>query len=301
VSLPRAVFKGRTYLLTRRCSERRFFLRPDKKTNQAFWYCLAEAANRYGIRVHAVLAMSNHYHAVISDPHGRYPRFTEHFHKMLAKCRNAHLGRWEALWASEPTSVVELVGPWAIWDKIIYALCNPVAAGLVARAADWPGATSLGKMLSGRTIKVRRPAWFFDRAGKMPAVVELELHRPAGFGHLTDEQWADKLRDAVASREAKCATAHRKAGASVLGRKAVLAQSAFACPASHAPRRGVSPQVAAANKWRRIETLQRNRVFVEVYRDAWERLKAGVRDVVFPPGTYKLALHGLVRCGVPPA
>jgi REP-associated tyrosine transposase len=301
VSLPRAVFKGRTYLLTRRCSERRFFLRPGKKTNQAFVYCLAEAANRHGIRVHAVLAMSNHYHAVISDPRGRYPRFIEHFHKMLAKCLNVHWGRWEALWASEPTSVVELVGPWAIWDKIIYALCNPVAAGLVARATDWPGVTSLGKMLSGRSITARRPTWFFDRAGKMPAVVELELHRPAGFDDLSHSQWADKLRGAIAAREAQLATARRKAGRSVLGRKAVLAQSAFDCPASHAPRRGMSPRVAAANKWRRIEALQRNRGFVEVYRDAWERLTAGARDVVFPLGTYKLALHGLVRCGVPPA
>jgi REP-associated tyrosine transposase len=141
---------------------------------------------------------------------------------------------------------------------------------------------------------------FFDRAGKMPAVVELELHRPAGFGELTRER-ADKLRGAIAAREAQLATARRKAGRSVLGRKAVLAQSAFDCPASHAPRRGMSPRVAAANKWRRIEALQRNRGFVEVYRDAWERLTAGARDVVFPLGTYKLALHGLVRCGVPPA
>jgi hypothetical protein len=29
MSLPREVLPGRTYMITRRCSERRFFMRPD--------------------------------------------------------------------------------------------------------------------------------------------------------------------------------------------------------------------------------------------------------------------------------
>ena len=56
MSLPRAVFKGRTYLLSRRCSERRFFLRPGKKTNKAFLYCLAEAAKRSAHRFSKLVA-----------------------------------------------------------------------------------------------------------------------------------------------------------------------------------------------------------------------------------------------------
>ena len=48
MSLPREVLPGRTYMVTRRCSERRFFLRPDHATNNAFIYCLAMAAARTG-------------------------------------------------------------------------------------------------------------------------------------------------------------------------------------------------------------------------------------------------------------
>ena len=44
MSLPRAIVLGRRYMITRRCSERRFFMRPDRKTNNAFIYCLALAA-----------------------------------------------------------------------------------------------------------------------------------------------------------------------------------------------------------------------------------------------------------------
>jgi len=44
MSLPRAIVPGRRYMITRRCSERRFFMRPDRETNNAFVYCLALAA-----------------------------------------------------------------------------------------------------------------------------------------------------------------------------------------------------------------------------------------------------------------
>ena len=43
MSLPRAILPGRRYLITRRCSERRFLMRPDRETNNAFVYCMALA------------------------------------------------------------------------------------------------------------------------------------------------------------------------------------------------------------------------------------------------------------------
>ena len=60
MSLPRQVLPGAFYMITRRCSERRFLLRPDRVTNNAYLYCLIEAARaamleparrlRYGLR-----------------------------------------------------------------------------------------------------------------------------------------------------------------------------------------------------------------------------------------------------------
>src|ERR1700759_3787741 len=46
MSLPRQVIPGRFYMITRRCTQRQFLLRPDEQTNNAFLYCLAEAAQR---------------------------------------------------------------------------------------------------------------------------------------------------------------------------------------------------------------------------------------------------------------
>ncbi len=84
-------------------------MRPDRETNNAFIYCLAVAAQRYGIRVIFTVAASNHHHTGIEDPDGNYPAFLEHFRdKLFAKCQNALRGRWENFWSSEQTSVVRL-------------------------------------------------------------------------------------------------------------------------------------------------------------------------------------------------
>jgi len=46
-------------MFTRRCSERRFFLRPDAETTNAFWYCLGWAAQKHRQVLHAAVALSN--------------------------------------------------------------------------------------------------------------------------------------------------------------------------------------------------------------------------------------------------
>jgi hypothetical protein len=47
--------------------------------------------------------------------------------------------------------------------------------------------------------------------------------------------------------------------------------------------------VASRNKWARLEALQRCKQFATDYREAWRRWCAGVRDIVFPAGTYLMA------------
>ena len=78
--LPRQVLPRQFYLITRRCTQRQFLLRPDNATNNGFLYCLIDAALRCEIDVVLPCAMSNHYHVVIYDRAGRYPEFIEHFH-----------------------------------------------------------------------------------------------------------------------------------------------------------------------------------------------------------------------------
>ena len=132
---PRQILPGATYLVTRRCTQRQFLLTPTTRRHvETFFFCLAYAAGRTGIQVHAVVVMGNHYHLVLTDPHGVLPVFAECLNKLVAKCMNAMRGRWENFWASEPVSYVRLLDDEAVVDKIAYTMCNPVQEGLVKRA-----------------------------------------------------------------------------------------------------------------------------------------------------------------------
>ena len=81
---------------------------------------------------------------------------------MFAKCQNALRGRWENFWSSEQTSVVRLVDPDDVLDKMTYALTNPVKDGLVERAHHWPGVTSIGFLLHSATLVASRPKRFLS-------------------------------------------------------------------------------------------------------------------------------------------
>jgi putative transposase len=296
MTLPRQVVPGCDYMVTRRCSERRFFLRPDDETNNAFVYCLALAAQRAKVQVTFTIAMSNHHHTGIHDPEGNFPAFIEYFHGLLARCQNAHLGRFENFWSSEPTSAVRLVEPNDILDKMVYAFINPVAADLVDRVEEWPGVTSFNATLSGGQLVARRPKHFFRNSGELPEVVELPIHRPVGLKDLSPDDWAKLLEERVRDKESRERVRRTAQGIRVLGHRGVLSQRPFDCPNTHAPRFQMSPRVAAKSKWARIEALLRNRAFVEKYRDAFMRYVAGVADVLFPFGTYLMRKIARVPC-----
>jgi hypothetical protein len=130
----------------------------------------------------------------------------------------------------------------------------------------------------------------------MPEVVSLPMARPLGFAHLGPSEWANLVTERVRAKEADHHQRRAAKGITVLGRERILRQSPFDCPAGHAPRFQMSPQVAAKNKWARIEALMRNRGFIERYRDAFVGHMAGLADVLFPFGTYWMRKFGKVGC-----
>jgi putative transposase len=285
MSLPRQVLPGSFYMLTRRCTQRQFLLRPDPIANQTFVYCLAEAAQRFDIEIILPSAMSNHHHDVLFDRHGRANEFTEHFHKMLAKAMNAHRGRWENLWSSEPPCLVRLTDPADVLDKLVYAATNPVKDGLVERVHHWPGVNGLSALLNRRPLEARRPLQFFRANGKMPEHVVLELRIPPELGD--PDEVRRQLRERVAAEEKRIADERRRTGKRVLGRRAILSQSWRDSPASCEPRRGLRPRIAARSKWSRVEAQRRCRAFLAAYRAARADWLAG-RAALFPAGTYWL-------------
>jgi len=293
MTAPRQVLAGTTYLVTRRCAQRQFLLRPSQVTTSVFRYLLALAAGRSGVQVHAYCVLSNHYHLVVSDPQARLPAFQQLLDALVARAVNAALGRWESFWAPDSYSAVALPTPADVVDKVAYVLANPVAAGLVRTGRAWPGLWSSPEAMGAGPEEVRRPEHFFDPKGGLPGEVPLELGVPPGFGSV--EAYREQVRSALAEHEGR---AVRKAKGAFLGVGGVLRQAPQGRPRRGATRRGLNPRAAGWDKWKRVEVLGRLREFLQAYREAWAARKAGKAGAVFPAGTYLLrVVHGVPCVG----
>jgi REP element-mobilizing transposase RayT len=296
MSLPRQVLPGSDYMITRRCSERRFFLRPDHDTNNAFVYCLGLAARRANVQILFIVAMSNHYHAGIHDPDGNFPVFAEHLHALLARCQNAHLGRFEAFWSSAPTSAVRLVEPSDLLDKMVYAYSNPVAADLVNTIEDWPGVSSFHAAMTTGLMSATRPAHFFRADGDQPDFIDVPIYRPHGFLSMPTAEWRSLVEQRVRAAETEHRERRHAAGKTVLGRDAILAQAPSGSPVTGEPHFHISPHIAAKNKWARIEAIGRSKAFLESYLSAIKSWMAGLSNAVFPYGTFWMRRFAQVAC-----
>ena len=297
MTAPRPVIPGRFLFITRSCTQRQFLLRPDEETNNAFTYCLAEAAQRCGLDVVLSQMESNNHHTAIYDPDGREAEFREHFHKLVAKTQNVLRGRWENLWAAEETCVVEVMSASDLLDKLVYIATNPVKDGLVERVHHWPGPAFVHALLTGTPMRVRRPRHFFRADGPMPAELELVLKLPDHFEGKAS--FLAELRQRISDVEEYWARERQRTGQRVLGRRRVLRQSWRDTPTSFEPRRTLRPRVAARNKWLRIATLQRNQEWQAQYRSALMAMRAGL-PAVFPYGTYWLKRFVNVCVAAPP-
>ncbi len=294
MTLPRQVLPGTTYLVTRRCTQREFLLTPSPLLNAVFKFVLAVAAKRNGIRLHAACVMSDHFHLVLTDPHANLPRFGQLLDGVLARALNALYGRWEAFWGPSSYSAVTLESPQDVVKEVVYTLANPVSAGLVTHGSEWPGVWSApARIGNGAEIAVR-PDHFFSKSGTMPEREVLAFVVPPGFA--SAEAFRAEVEAGLAAKEQDKAAALASEGKRVVGVRRISRQRHTDRARSWELRRRFKPRVAAQDRWRRIEALNRRAEFLEAYREALDELRRGRRDVVFPRGTYMLRVNLGMNC-----
>jgi putative transposase len=84
--------------------------------------------------------------------------------------------------------------------------------------------------------------------------------------------------------ESEVAARRKRTGAKPLGVAAVLAQNPLQRPKK--TKKSPAPAFHAASKAVRRELWDAYALFVAAYRTAAEKLRAGIRDVVFPRGSF---------------
>jgi len=297
MSQARQVLPGSTYLITRRTLRRYQLLRPDVLMTEIILYVLAACAAQYGIAVHAFCAMSTHIHLVVTDPWGVLPRFLAGFHRLVGLCTKV-LRKWEgSVWDHRQTSVVRLETPEAIVATIGYVLANPVAAGLVRNAGEWPGAKSHVEDVGGGRMCAARPRVYLDaKRGRWPETAELELALPPDVESCDAEAWREAVKASVVEHEKRGREEVAAQGRTFLGARRAQSVSPYDRATSFEPTRDRNPTFAVGKVAGAYAAAVRAlRAFRAAYGAAMERWRAGVRDVVFPVGTWWMARVHSVR------
>lgn len=294
MSRARPIHPGTTYLVTRRTERRYCLLRPDPQINQLVRYSLIVSARRHGILLHAFCAMSTHVHYVVTDPNGRLPRFLEMFHRLVAIGVKS-LRKWDgAVWDRAQTSVVELCTRQAIVEEIAYTLANPVQAGLVLNAHEWPGVKTLVTDIGSNRIEAIRPNECFNpKNSEWVLHPELDVSVPPSI----DAEDVPKLIADIQSELAKLEAAARARipKKKVLGPERATKVSPESRISSREPIRQLNPTFAVGRGQPDAIDIAKKALheFRTAYRKALDAWRAGDRTVEFPAGTYAMrVVHG---------
>ena len=278
-------------MVTRRCSQRTFRLRPRALTNHIIRYCIGYAQAKTGVELHAICIMSNHIHLVVTDVRGVLPDFVRELDRMVAKAMNAVQGQSENLWSNDQPHYLTLGEDEDVVAKMAYAIANPVEAGLVKTPEEWPGviAWAIG---DSSVDEVVRPKAFFGERSRCPAEVELRL-TPPPIPQVA-ERFAAHLEVAVAKAHREM----RRRNCKFLGAREVMKASFIRRAKSLERKRGITPSVAAKNMFLRVAMLDSRRQFLRDYHAAMQKWRAGLRDTAFPYGTWWMRVfHGAREIG----
>ncbi len=178
----RQILPGQSVACSRRTTRRHYLFTPDEwgEVENAFWYCLAQAAHEHGIEVHAAVLMSTHPHTLNTDKRGTRPLFYRDFHRNFANFLKVFRGWPAEVLDKRQTAEHEPLAPEAMVRDIAYLIVNPPSAFAVRYPKDWPGPKTLPRDIGRRVVRAKRPSRYFDPNNpKWPEVIELELTMPA--------------------------------------------------------------------------------------------------------------------------
>jgi hypothetical protein len=294
MSQPRRVIPGQTVLITRRTLRRTFLLRPDAALNQIVLYLVAFFAHKFSMQVSAIQVLADHYHLVLTDVLGQLPDFLRELHRLVALCVKV-LRKWEGpVWEPCEPSTVALLTPLAAAQEMVYTWLNVVRAGLVQEAREWPGVTTRLDDVDGPAIVVQRPKVFLDVAsGLWPEQLELRMSMPPILAALGPEQARALLRAELERQLGEARKRVQDHGWQVLGRWRCQQVSPYQRATSWEPLRSRNPVLAAGRGMRPVlrQAIAALRLFRQAYREALEQWREGVRDVLFPHGTWWMVKH----------
>ncbi len=284
--MPRQVLQGTTYMISRRCVEQRFYLQPSAWLNAVILFLLAVLAEMFGMEVHGFTFMSNHYHLMMTDPHGKIPQFMARFNRHLALAVKFYHRIGGCIF--DPCvsyHAMPLLTPEAVLDKLSYMTLNPVSAGLVPKPEQWEGLNTSPEQLGTVLLEGLKVPSFFKRVSWVI---------PKRFVLTMPPALRDQDRDTVViTLQRLNEDRRRKVRGPFRGMQQV-----------HNIPVTFQPETQAPNKPQRIPTHSAKstavyrqaraslRAFRNAYRNALRHFRNGHFNTPFPEGTWWMIHYG---------
>ncbi len=282
--------------LTWRCMQSRFLLRPGYEANRRILGVIGQAMRLHGsdVKLYFAGGTCNHIHIIAAFRSAEIKaEWVCHVRTNLSKELGA-LFDWRGCHWERRSSDIPILDDAVLWTRLVYLAGQVTRAGLVRRAADWPGvpwiqAVTEGKPLVGvwydRTRLYRmRKVWAArpkGQRGRRPSLADVaeartvELTPPPMWAELEASALRARWREVVEVAEARF-----PAPARVLGRAGVSRVAPHDRPGKS--KRSPAPAVHASSRAQRLTWQAAYAAFVATYRRAMAALQAGMAGCGFP-------------------
>jgi len=277
--------------VTTRTFQGRLLLRPGAALTEIIHGVLGRAQTLYGLPIHAIVVLSNHYHLLCSpaDPQ-QLARFMCFFNSNLAR-EAGRLHAWrEKFWSRRYQAIPVSAELAAQVARFRYLLSHGVKEGFVLTPGNWPGVHCVDALLEGKPL---RGLWF-DRSAEYEARRrgrEVSAHDFASeetvtlsplpcWKHLPASAIRTRVADLLEDIERDAHRRRRATGRDPLGADFVQRQNPHQEPLR--TKRAPAPLAHAATRKARRALINAYRIFVSAYRRAAECLRQGDLSAVFP-------------------
>ncbi|MDX2000150.1 MAG: transposase [Thermoanaerobaculia bacterium] len=276
----------------------RFLLKPTPEICDLILGVLGRAQRRYGVEIHALAFLSNHYHLLLTIRDGlQLSGFMGYVNSNIAREVGRVIGWEDKFWSGRYKAVAVSDEEEAQVHRLRYLLAQGTKELLVQSPFDWPGIHCAHALVHGAPIE----GTWYDRTleytarrvkkstPKQFATREVVTLTPLPcWGTAPTEQVRQEIRALIAEIEREAAEERRLSRQPVLGAAAIRAQHPHHRPAHR--DRTPGPLIHAASRQVRDHFIAVYSDFVACYRAAAEDLRAGCRTVTFSAGCFAPAL-----------
>ncbi len=266
---------------------------------------LAKGQDLYPVQKSGFLWMGNHYHLLISGTGKHVSKYVGYIQSQIAKIIKRLTNIYDIkVWPTRFKEQVLHTG-WDVLRKLAYIYLNPARAGLVKSISEYPGLSSYDMLVSGSKSKFVKyiPVRHAKLLGSNPKnynsvskykklrslseeTLELKLYPfiwkkffPS-TENVTDEELYKELMDIIEGEEAKVLKTQK----TFIGAKRLI-NAGFS--KNYKPKKkDKTPYIICYDKEYRMKLIASYKLFVKNAREAWVRLKNGMKNIKLPTGAF---------------